>query len=188
MMASTAFQNGLLFLIDVLLSLYLLVFLLRGLLTLVQADFYNPISQFIFRISEPVLSVLRPCLPPVGRFDFGCWGIAYAIKLAELLLIGFIQGQQWQVTPLLIISFIQLAEILIQVHIIALVILAISSWFVQGAQALNHPVIALIYGITAPLLNPIRRLLPSTGPLDFSVLVALILLYFILTILRSFYL
>ena len=180
-------QNAALFLTDVLLSLYGLAFLLRGLLTLVQADFYNPVSQFIVKVTDKPLSALRYMLPSVGRFDMACWFFAYAIKVAELALIALIQGQQWPLSPLLIISFIQLTETIIQLYIVALIILAISSWFINGIQALNHPMLSLIYTITAPLLVPVRRIMPNTGPLDFSMLAVLILLYLLLTILRSFY-
>jgi YggT family protein len=42
-----------------------------------------------------------------------------------------------------------------------------------------HPIVRALYQITEPILEPIRRYLPRTGMIDFSPLVAIILLQLI---------
>ncbi len=42
-----------------------------------------------------------------------------------------------------------------------------------------HPVMRFLHTITEPLLAPIRRFLPSTGPVDFSPLVLILLLWLV---------
>ncbi len=43
---------------------YILVVLLRFFLQLTRADFYNPLSQFIVKVTSPVLVPLRRMIPP----------------------------------------------------------------------------------------------------------------------------
>jgi YggT family protein len=64
----------------------------------------------------------------------------------------------------------------------AIIIRALLSWFsIGGAQ----PVFRLLVEITEPVLAPIRRVLPTAGMLDFSPLVALLLINIISGILLS---
>ena len=57
------------YLVQTLGSLYLLVVLLRFILQLVRADFYNPLSQFIVRVTQPLLKPLRKVVPGLGGLD-----------------------------------------------------------------------------------------------------------------------
>lgn len=180
-------QNVLLFLTDTLLSLYALVFLLRFLFMLVQADFYNPLSQAVVKLTEGPVGALRRFIPPVGRADLACWLLAYGLKVLSLVLIGLIQGKVWPLAPLLLIGLIQLGETLIYIYIFSVIILAVSSWFMSGVQAFSHPLIFLLYSLTSPVLAPLRRFMPSAGVLDLSPLALLLVLYLLLIILRSLY-
>ena len=58
-----------LYLIQTATGIYLLIMLLRFILQLVLADFYNPISQFLVRATNPLVLPLRRVLPARGRFD-----------------------------------------------------------------------------------------------------------------------
>ncbi|MFN3762155.1 MAG: YggT family protein [Anaerolineae bacterium] len=42
-----------------------------------------------------------------------------------------------------------------------------------------HPVMRFLYAITEPLLAPIRRRLPDMGPVDFSPMVLILLLWLV---------
>ena len=66
----SAFNDISYLLLNTLISLTLLVFMLRLILQLVRADFYNPISQAIVKLSNPLVLPLRRLLPPLGRI--GC--------------------------------------------------------------------------------------------------------------------
>ena len=186
-METGALQNILLFLTDTLLSLYMLALLLRFLFMLIQADFYNPLSQAIVQITQTPVKFVRTFIPTFGRVDLACGLLACGVKTLELFLLGLIQGKIWPLAVLLVVGLIQVAETLIYIYIFALIILAISSWFIIGRQALNHPLISLLYSLTTPILAPVRRIIPASGGIDFSPMVLLIALYLLLTILRSFY-
>ncbi|MFB0949786.1 MAG: YggT family protein, partial [Halioglobus sp.] len=59
----TAMNEIIVYLIQTLLSLFLLAMLLRFLLQLVRADFYNPISQFVAKMTNPLVLPLRKIIP-----------------------------------------------------------------------------------------------------------------------------
>ena len=49
----------------------------------------------------------------------------------------------------------------------------------------DNPIVVLLYGITEPILAPIRRVLPSMGMLDLSPMVALIVMMILQRVLLS---
>ena len=53
------------------------------------------------------------------------------------------------------------------------------SWFQVGRDSPFYPIVTIIFQVTEPILAPIRRVLPRFGMLDFSPMVALLLLGFI---------
>ena len=178
--------NILLLITDTLLSVYTLMVLLRCVFMLSHVDFYHPIVQAVVRMTERPLMLLRPIAPAVGRVDFAAWLLALAVKALHIVLIVLIQGGAPPAgLSLLAMALIQVATIVIYIYIFAIIILAVSSWFISGVQALSHPFISLINAVSAPLLINIRRFLPSAGVIDFSPLIALLLLYIALNILKS---
>ena len=68
-MGGNYLTNPLEFIISTLFGLYILAVMLRFLLGAARADFYNPVSQFLVRITNPLLVPLRKVLPSVGKFD-----------------------------------------------------------------------------------------------------------------------
>ena len=180
-------ERALLFVADTLLTFYTLLLLLRGLLAMAHADFYNPLSQAIVRLTEPPLSLARKIIPSAGKWDYSCWLLAYLVKVLELFLVAGLQGYSPPAGQLLTVGLIQLGELLVQTYIVGIFILAVSSWFISGAQAFSNPFLSLLNSLSAPLLEPARRLLPPLGPVDFSSLVVLLLLFLTLNALRSLY-
>lgn len=180
-------DRALLLAADVLLTFYTLLLLLRGLLAMTHADFYNPLSQAIVRLTEPPLALARKIIPSNAKWDPSCWLLAYLVKVLELSLVASLQGYSPPPAALLTVGLIQLGELLVQTYIVGIFILAISSWFVSGAQAFNNPLLSLLHSLSAPLLEPARRLLPPLGQIDFSSLAVLLLLYLTLQALRTLY-
>lgn len=180
-------QNILLFLTDTLLSLYVLVFLLRFLLVWVQADFHNPLSQAVFRLTQPPIRIVRRIVPPFRNIDLSSLAFAYALKVLSFFLLGLIHGMPLRSDLLFIIGAIKIAEVIILIYIFALIILAVSSWLLSGVQAFNNPLISLLYSLSSPIMTRVRRIVPNVGIVDFSPLVVLIGLYLLYIILRSLY-
>jgi len=185
MMSAT--QQISLFLVDTLMTLYILFLMARAILEASQADFYNPVSQSVYKITQPLLRLVRLVIPAVGVWDIGCWLLIYVMRVAELFLIMLIQGGSWPIELLLRISAFQVVEWLIQFYAISIFILAIASWFVSPVQMIKNPVLSLLNHIVTPLIAPVRRFMPTVGVVDFSPLIVLLGLYLLLNIIRTFY-
>jgi YggT family protein len=155
-------------------SLYLLIVLLRFILQLVRADFYNPLSQFIVRATHPLLKPLRRIIPSFAGLDLASLLLALAVQFVLMMLTLWLMGAGIA-DPLLVLvwSIIGVTAMLLKVFFFALIISVILSWVAQGT---HNPAALLVNQICEPLLMPIRRFLPSLGGLDLSPIVAFLLL------------
>ena len=147
-------------------SLYLLIVLLRFILQLVRADFYNPLSQFIVRATHPLLKPLRKVIPSVAGLDLASLVLAILVQLVlmalTLMLLGYGLENPLQ---LLVWSIIGVTALFLKVFFFALIISVILSWVAPGSY---NPGAQLVNQICEPLLAPFRKLLPNLGGLDIS--------------------
>lgn len=172
-MAGGYFSNAGVFLLNTLFGLYIGAVMLRLLLQLARADFYNPLSQAIVKLTNPALRPLRRYIPALGKVDTASLLLMFALQLLNLWLVSAISGARPGGLALVVIAFAALLSKLIYLYVIAIIIQAIASWVAPGAY---NPVIRLINALTEPLLRPIRRVLPNLGGLDLSPLVVIVLL------------
>ncbi|MDB3923640.1 YggT family protein, partial [Luminiphilus sp.] len=144
----------------------------RGMLQLARADFYNPISQFVVRVTNPPLRLMHRAIPNAGRFDPAVLVLAVAVQVlaivAKLTLSGFALPD---VTSLLIWSLLGVIGLVINTYLIALVVMIVISWVAPGTR---HPAVLLTYQIVEPIMSPVRSMLPAMGGLDFSPIVIFI--------------
>ena len=179
-MGSNYLTNPLVFLIQTLFGLYILVVLLRFLLQLVRADFYNPISQFLVKVTSPPLRILRRFIPGVGGIDLSAILLAWGLKYVELLLIILISGIAPNFLGPLFWALPELIELVINIFLFAVLIQVILSWINPGSY---NPATALLYSLTEPVMRPARNLLPPVSGLDLSpmlVMIGLVLLKMLL--------
>lgn len=177
--------NALQFLIGILVDLYALVLVLRFMLQAARADYYNPVAQFVVRVTGPVLGPLRRILPATGRYDLAA-GIALLVVMAIKLLLyraasipstiiaGYSVGIEhiW-LGGLAWLAVVDAITLVINVWFFAVLIRAILSWISPGGY---NPVAEVLDRITDPLLRPVRRVIPLVGGIDLSPLVVLIAL------------
>lgn len=175
-MQGSYFANPLEFLISTLFSLYILAIMLRFLLGAVRADFYNPASQFLVRITNPLLVPLRKIIPSVGKFDTAAVLLMIVLQIVSLVLILALRGGGIPVGAVLLTSFVELVILMINVFFFAIIIQVILSWVNPGSY---NPVSALLYSLTSPILQPMQRLIPPISGIDLSPLFALIGLQFL---------
>ncbi|MEF2970344.1 YggT family protein [Pseudomonas aeruginosa] len=156
-------------------SLYLLIVLLRFVLQLVRADFYNPLSQFIVRATKPLLNPLRRIIPGFGGIDLASLVLAILIQLVLMILILMLMGYGVGgfIMQLLIWSIIAVTSLFLKVFFFALIISVILSWVAPGSY---NPGAQLVNQICEPLLMPFRKLLPNLGGLDLSPIFAFLAL------------
>lgn len=169
--------QALVFLINTLFGLYILAVTLRFLLQLVRADFYNPISQALVKVTNPPLRILRRVIPGYRGIDWPSLVLALVLKMTQYALIFLVlSGTLPGILGLLRLSVADLLQLVLYIFMFSIIIEAVMSWVNPGAY---NPLTVILYRLNRPLLDPARRLLPPIGGLDFSpflVLVALQLL------------
>jgi YggT family protein len=172
-MGSSYMVNPAIFLIDTLFSLYILTIVLRFLLQWTHADFYNPISQFLVKVTHPPLKLLRRFVPSVGKIDTSSIVLALSLQMLADFSILLLKGVMVSPTALIILSFSQLISLLINVFVFAVFGRAIMSWFDPSNTS---PASTILYSLTEPLLTICRKVIPDLGGIDLSPLAALMLL------------
>jgi YggT family protein len=168
--------DPLVFLIQTLFGLYIAVVLIRFLLQWAKADFYNPFSQFIVRITTPALRPLRKVIPGYGGLDTASLVLAWTLESVELALLAVLLGHSAYPFGALLWSVPALLELFLDIFLFAILIRAILSWVNPDPY---NPVIALLQRLTDPLLRPAQRLIRPIGGVDLSplaVMIALVLL------------
>ena len=152
--------------------------LMRFALQLARADFYNPVSQAIIRLTNPMLVPLRRVIPPIKGQDTAA--LVLALVLSSIFLIVAYSVSGMSINPLAILLFapLHLLEIVLDMLFWGVIIHAILSW-VPSAQ--STPAARVLDQLISPLLAPIRRILPDLGGIDLSP-IALILLVQIIKI------
>lgn len=179
-MGSNYLADPLVFLIQILFGAYTLIVMLRFVLQLVKADFYNPVSQFIVKVTTPLLRPLRRVIPGMGGMDVASIALMWLVKSTELMLILLLKGAGASILAAFAWSIPELIEQAIDLFLFAILIQVILSWVSPGGY---NPVVNLIYSITDPMLRPARRIIPPIAGLDLSpmaVMIGLVLLKMLL--------
>jgi YggT family protein len=168
---SSGFINILRFVID----LYAAILIVRVLLQLVQADFFNPLSQSIFKITAPIVEPLNKIFPTLGRFNTAALTAAILVKwffYVIMMILGAIYPQE--LILFLFISSLSLLGILIEIYFYGILVVAISSWI----GTLDHPTVRLVNQVIDPYMKPFRNFIPPIGMIDVSPMVAILTLMF----------
>jgi YggT family protein len=172
-MGSSYMTDPVIFIIDSLISLYVLAVMLRFLLQWCRADFYNPISQFLVKITHPPLKLLRRFVPAIGKIDTSSLVLMLAIQMLADLSILMLKGVSFGIGAVAILSITQLISLLINVFIYAVFARAILSWINPGNF---NAASSILVSLTEPLLNTCRKFIPDLGGIDLSPLAVLMIL------------
>lgn len=165
-------QAGLL-LINSIGSLVLLVIVLRFLLQLVRADFYNPLSQMIVKFTNPLLIPLRRIIPGFGGLDVASLVLALAAQYLLIVLVLMIAGFGMNLPFVAMIGWaaVGLGSLLLNIYFWGLLIVIIASWIAPNSY---NPALILINQIIDPVMRPIRTRMPDLGGLDLSPMVLML--------------
>jgi YggT family protein len=172
-MNASYMTDPVIFIIDTLFSLYILAIMLRFLLQWCRADFYNPVSQFLVKITHPILKFMRRYVPPVGKIDTSSIVLALGLQMAADYLILMMKGMGISFGALTVLASSELISMLIDIFIYAVFARAILSWLNPGSF---DSIASLLVSLTEPLLNTCRKFIPDFGGVDLSPLAALFLL------------
>jgi YggT family protein len=160
----------LILIIDLVMRLATLLFLVRFLLQASGADFYNPISQAVIKGSDPLAAPLRKLLPATGKFDLATLLLAFVMGVVFVALISM---GRLTISQYAIFGIVRTLSVLVDFYWWSMLIIVIASFVSQGN---SHPGLSLLDQLVDPLIRPIRSILPSMGPLDFSPMVVILML------------
>jgi YggT family protein len=170
------------YLTQTLLNLALLAMLLRFLLQLVRADFYNPVSQFLARLTNPLVLPLRRVIPSLGGLDLSSLLLALILQMAAIMVLLALNGVgPPNIGLLLVWSLLAILGLMVNIYFFALLAMIILSWV---APTSRHPALLLLFQLTEPVMAPFRKMLPNMGGLDFSPILVFILINIIQIALR----
>ena len=184
-MGSGYLTSPLMLIINILFDLYILLVLLRFMLQALRADFYNPVSQFIVKLTTPPLRLLRRFIPSVAGQDSASIVFCLVLIFAKFMLMRALSIQAVHIggvmAPISAVSYggllvyciADLFALILTVFLGAVIIKVILSWVSPGQY---NPVIGLVNKLAEPVLRPIHKLLPSMGGLDLSPLFATLLI------------
>jgi YggT family protein len=131
----------------------------------------NPIGLYLMPLTNWLVMPLRKLIPSVGRIDSACIVGAYLIVLAKVFLIGLLLGTIPPIISLLIGSVLELIGLVLSILVVLIIANVILSWVGRGS-----PTQYMLSEILNPMIAPIKRILPSMGPLDLSPLILLVLI------------
>jgi YggT family protein len=170
------FTQALVFLVQVAFGFYVLTLMLRFLFQVVRADFYNPFSQFVVALTNPLLKPLRRLIPGFLGIDWASVLLLYAFQMLELYIVGMLSNLG-TLSPFLlfVVASVDLVKLALYVFLFAIIIRAVLSW-VNPYGLRGNPAGAVLISLTEPLLAPARRLIPTLSGVDLSPIVALVVI------------
>ncbi len=147
-------------------QLFLLALMLRLLLQLTRADFYNPISQFLVKVTSPIVNPLRRVIPGFGGVDLATIVLILITQVLATSLLIFISGYSLP-NPLSLLLWAVLGSVglLVNIYFFAILASIIISWVAPGSY---NPAIILLHQLTEPVMKPFREIIPPIGGLDLS--------------------
>ena len=158
-----------------LMSLFLVIVILRFLLQIVRADFYNPVSQAIVKITMPLLKPLRRFIPSILGIDTASVVLIILVQLLTTFILSLIMGASGLILnplPLILWGIIGALTIVSSIFFWCMIIGIIGSFI---APFSGHPLLTLANQIINPLAAPIRKLIPPLGGvLDISPIIILL--------------
>ena len=173
-MENNYFSDATIYLANVVLGSYGFIIMIRLVLQLVEADFYNPICKAIHSITNPVLKPVRAFLPHFKRIDSAS---LLMVIVFEIIAVWFTLKLKSSVNPsllgLIVLSLGTTLGEFVRIFTWSIIIQAFLSWIAPDPR---NPIVSVLHSITAPILSKARTVLPSTPGVDFSPIIALVAL------------
>lgn len=163
--------NALVFLIYTLFDFYLFILVIRIVLVWVKAYYYDPVTQFIVRLTDPLVKPLRRIIPNIGLIETSSVLLVIVLELIKFFLLSYLEFGLPNPVGLLVLAIGDSLKILLDTFFFAILFQAIMSWV-----SVNSNINRVLYQFTAPILHPLQRVIPTVGGIDITPIPALILL------------
>jgi len=165
-------QDALIFIVKTLLELYIITFFLRFILQWVRADFRNPISQFLVRVTNPLIIPIRRLIPSIGGLDTATIMIILLLELTlTIVLINLTCMGEPYFIQIIGLTLLRIVYLVLRIYLFVILIYVVMSWISPGTY---NPAVSLLASVAEPALKPLRRFIPPIAGLDLSALFALI--------------
>ena len=162
------------FLAKTIIELYVMVLLLRIWMQWSRCDFYNPFSQFIVRITQPIIGPLRRVIPSLGPVDTASLLVAFILTTLKFPLLLLIQAGVISLDPVnLLVGLLSLLKAAGSLIFWVIIVRSLMSWVSQGRSPIEY----VLMQLTEPMMAPIRRIIPAMGGIDFSAMGVILILY-----------
>lgn len=166
---------GIIFLVDILFEIAKFFMVVRLLMEFARVDFFNPFAHGIARITSPIIKPFS-FIPHIGHFNLACFLIYIFFHTGQLALKFLVlQSKIPAFVGLFIMGTANAIHGIIVLWMIIIFIRVILSWIPFLG---THPLVFVIARMANPVLHPFARLLPNTGGIDFSPILALVALKF----------
>ena len=155
------------FIINTVATLYVGAILLRFLLQVVRADFYNPLSQLIVKATNPLLKPLRKVIPGIGGFDIAALALAFIAQFVFICLLQLVANGSVSLYGgvIFIWALLALMMLILGIYMVSMFIVAIASFIAPHS---SNFALLLMRQIIEPICIPVRKLIPPMGGFDFS--------------------
>lgn len=174
-------MGALSFLLGTVADLYMLCFVIRLALYWHGSDPRNPVAAVVLRLTNPVVLPFRLLVKPSQRLETH---VLLTFLTLQCLLVWLTVNAGCQVEPSLLqlvgFGLIRAVRLVLWFYLLAVVAWALLSWFSPSGY---NPVVGVLHRICTPALAPIRRILPGMGGIDFSPLVFILGVQFVLAFL-----
>lgn len=174
-------DNAAYFLVSTLFDIYIFVLVIRLILVWVRANYFNPVSQVIIKLTNPLVIPLRRILPNVANIELSTLVLTFIFELIKYFLLGVVALGIPKVIGLPVLAVADMLKILLNIFFYAIFLQAILSWVQPGYSPMSQ----VLSQITSPIMRPIHRLIPPVAGFDLSPIPALIGLQLLIILLVS---
>ncbi|MBL4820049.1 MAG: YggT family protein [Gammaproteobacteria bacterium] len=166
-------------------GLFLFAVLLRFLLQIAKADFYNPVSQAVIKVTDPVVKILRPIVPGYKGLDFSTLLLALILEIVLIVVLIILHGFQMPgIGSIITWAVVGVISFIINIYYWAIIASIVMSFVMMFSGTMSpHPALRLIWQLTEPVMAPVRKVIPPMGGMDFSPIVIFIAIQLIRNIL-----
>lgn len=179
------FSEVLHFLINIIFSLFGIALIVRAWMYAIRLHPFNPYSQAVLHATDWLIQPIRKVVASGNRLDWptllACWLTALVFLLLTVLLLTGQLPSLESMPALAVTALLTVLKWTFNLILWVTLIQAVLSWVNPLA-----PIMPVLYTLTAPLLDPIRRMLPNLGGLDLSPLVLLVLAQVAMMVLQHF--
>ena len=167
------------FLLNTIFTLFGAALILRAWMQVVRLPPYNPVSNAIYQATNWLVLPLRRALPKAQRVDVASIVAALLAAIVFVVAMVAIAGvDPLQIAPLLaLVALLTVLKWALNLVIWLTILMALLSWLNP-----RSPAMPILYQLTAPFLNPLRRVIPNLGGIDLSPILLFVIVQVLLMV------